>query len=296
MQIVTSTILPNPEQQKLTEEVNKDEKSLTKQQPTGKVGLLSLSYFKSRALKTSLLSGLSTAVTANAIHYLDPKWNSAAVDASALAICAAGLAALFKAQMKQIVYEISLLYTILGRKDWWNQVDENIVLGALPLAQHLPELKRLGITHVVSLTEPFEMVKGMAQPVSPEEWKANEIEHKMIETADFHGVPAYKLQEFVNYATEILTQNPKALIYVHCKAGRGRSASAVIAYQIAKQIRLSPPDSTTNFKMLVDHQVQELKKSRPQINLNAKQKSTIEEFSSYFTKNLLDRHKCLAIC
>ena len=60
----------------------------------------------------------------------------------------------------------------------------------------------------------------MAQPVSTEEWKANGIVHKMIDTADFYGVPPEKLLEFVFYVLDILANNPDAKIYVHCKAGR----------------------------------------------------------------------------
>jgi hypothetical protein len=60
---------------------------------------------------------------------------------------------------KELVYEISTLYTIGGSyfrsNPWWSAINDNIVLGALPLEHQIEKLKELGITHVISLNRAF---------------------------------------------------------------------------------------------------------------------------------------------
>ncbi|KAG6484658.1 hypothetical protein ZIOFF_053179 [Zingiber officinale] len=39
---------------------------------------------------------------------------------------------------------------------WWDQVDECLLLGAVPFPSHVPLLKKLGVCGVITLTEPYE--------------------------------------------------------------------------------------------------------------------------------------------
>ncbi len=183
-----------------------------------------------------------------------------------------------------MLYESSLLFTILVRKDWWNRIDEHVVLGAIPLNEHLTPIKKLGVTHVITLLEGFETQKGVLHPVSSEQWEAEGVIHKQFETADFRGVPSSILQTAVQYMTEELKKNPNEVFYLHCKAGRGRSASLAVAFKVAKKITRSTildPHSkiqTLSNKQLLVETVSGVKKQRPQISLNSKQLKTIEEF------------------
>jgi atypical dual specificity phosphatase len=136
---------------------------------------------------------------------------------------------------KEIVYEISTLYTIFGShpwrtapNSWWSIINDYIVLGALPLEHQIDKLKKLGITHVIAMIEPFEFEPGIVQPVQSRQWKKNGIGFKHIETPDFLGVPEAKIDEALKYIEAERRKNPNAKFYIHCKAGRGRSAAIVL--------------------------------------------------------------------
>ncbi len=68
-----------------------------------------------------------------------------------------------------------------------------------------------------------------------------------------------------------ITNDEKEVIYVHCKAGRGRSATIVVAYLLKYG---TEGQTFKNF----DEAYGFVKKIRPQINLNKNQQSTILEY------------------
>ena len=63
----------------------------------------------------------------------------------------------------------------------------------------MERLKNLGITHVISVVEPFELEPGIVQPVQSEQWKKIEIQHQHIEAPDYYGVPKEKIHEGIKY-------------------------------------------------------------------------------------------------
>ena len=81
---------------------------------------------------------------------------------------------------KELKYEGSFLYTIFNSsfrgQSWWTEIDENLVLGALPLEHQMERIKALGITHVISVIESFELEPGIVQPAQSEQWKKMGIE------------------------------------------------------------------------------------------------------------------------
>lgn len=140
---------------------------------------------------------------------------------------------------KELVYEISTLYTIYGShpwrtasNSWWSIINDYIVLGALPLEHQIDKLKKLGITHVIAMIDSFEFEPGIVQPVQSQQWTDNGIAFKHIETPDFLGVPEEKIDEADKYINDELQKNPNAKFYIHCKAGRGRSAAVVLCHSM----------------------------------------------------------------
>jgi protein-tyrosine phosphatase len=256
---------------------NKDKSLEQNAGPIGKVDLFSLSYFNSDLFKIPL-KGMVAATITLGISTLLP---ADLLTVSKTAVFGAGLALYIAAESavrkKQLLYEISLLYTILGSKDWWNQINDHIIVGAIPLEQHRDQLKQLGVTHVITMLEDFETRKGLARPISKEEWETYEIENKKIDTADFYGVPPDKLQEAVDYMRAVRQKNPKAMFYIHCKAGRGRSVSVVVSYLSSGKIDKQPGMTVSELPSCLKNTISEVKESRPQINLNANQQQTISE-------------------
>lgn len=170
---------------------------------------------------------------------------------------------------KEILFEITLLYTIGTTPEWWSPITPHIVLSAIPLSNHLQTLKDEKINSVLTILEDFEVEEGLVTPISSRDWKESNIEHYHLCVQDFFGVPSNKIHEGVVWMHGQITQNKKVL--VHCKAGRGRSATAVISYLL----KYGHDNSKyNNFREAYDF----VKALRPQININSGQQSTIEEY------------------
>ncbi|MBA3237768.1 MAG: dual specificity protein phosphatase family protein [Parachlamydiaceae bacterium] len=117
-----------------------------------------------------------------------------------------------------------------------------IVLGALPIKsallsrQDLETLKAEGIEAILSVTELFEnqTTDGItSNPITPEEWVEADILQLQLGTPDFETIPLKTIQrgvEFIRWNIE----NGRS-VYVHCKAGRGRSALILMCYLIRYQ-------------------------------------------------------------
>ncbi len=172
---------------------------------------------------------------------------------------------------KELVYEISTLYTIFGAHPWWNEINKNIVLGALPLEHQIAKLKKLGITHVIAMIEPFEFEPGIVQPVQSQQWTDNGIEFKHIETPDFLGVPEKKIDEALKYIEAERQKNPNAKFYIHCKAGRGRSAAVVLCHLM----KTWKKDQTYDY---TKEQAYEYLKTLRHINLNKNQMLAVQNY------------------
>ena len=89
---------------------------------------------------------------------------------------------------------------------------------------------KFNVGGVVSVNQEFERVVTL----SYDEWQAKEVELLKIDCADFNFAPSrddlIKAANFMD--SKIL--NGKS-VYVHCKAGRTRSATIVAAYLILHQ-------------------------------------------------------------
>ena len=128
------------------------------------------------------------------------------------------------------------------------------------------------INSVLSMVEPFEMELGCKkpytfnhlQPVYRETWKKLGIHQHIISTPDYLPVPDDKIKDGVNFLHEQLSgaQN----VYVHCKAGRGRSTTIILCY-LMQVHRLS---FEAAFELI--------QSSRPQIYLKPKQISAVKAF------------------
>lgn len=112
------------------------------------------------------------------------------------------------------------------------------------------------------------MEPGIVQPVQPQQWKDNGIEHKHIVTPDFLGVSIDKIDEANKYIDAELLKNPNAKFYVHCKAGRGRSATVVLC-----KLMKSDPQKFPTKEITYAH----LKTLR-HINLNKNQMLAVQNY------------------
>ncbi len=168
---------------------------------------------------------------------------------------------------KQVRYAISMLYTELTQEHWWDRIgDLKLFLGAIPLYDkgHLQQLLELRVNHVISLLEPFELDGTLWHfPVSPGMWQKNGVETSFIRAEDYNGLTFAQLHEGIELLHRELSAG-KA-VYIHCKGGRGRSASVVIGY-LMRYHHMSFEQAHTYVKHY-----------RPRINLNPKQRAPLLE-------------------
>ena len=176
--------------------------------------------------------------------------------------------------IKKTKFNISLIYTLLrhdkNNRSWWNQIDENIILGALPLmdANHDTKLiKDNNINTVISLIYDFEYEPLITTPVTKDIWKENNINFYQVKCEDFNPPSIENINISLEIIEKEISLNNK--IYIHCKAGVGRSVCIIICY-LSKKLKNKDFDYLYNY----------LKKIRPQINCNQMQKNRVIEYLS----------------
>lgn len=182
----------------------------------------------------------------------------------------------WKTFVKKTKYTISLIWNrfmnlFCGRR-WWHPIgglkDRKIILGALPRPSHLPRLRALGVGSVLILTEEFENKKGIAgRPMTLEGWKKANIKVKHLPTADYKSPPQNILDEGADYIEECAKAGKG--VYVHCKAGRGRSLAVLCAYILKYQ-----PHIGTSADAAIAH----VKKYRSHISKGHKLRASLIEY------------------
>ncbi len=174
---------------------------------------------------------------------------------------------------KKLLFDLSFLYTVkTGSEEWWTPITDKIILGGIPLKNHAQQLKQNGITHILTLLQPFEQVPGLITPLCAKTIKNQQIENKILVCQDFEGVPVEIINQAVEYMHHALLQEGKK-IYVHCKAGRGRSTSIVVAYLLkygCDGMQFTTYDEAYAF----------VKSKRAKVNLKPHQRKTIEDYHS----------------
>lgn len=170
---------------------------------------------------------------------------------------------------KKVKYETSLEYTKMTTKtDWWSKIEPyNIYLGALPLKNknHEEMICALEVRAVLSVVEDFELEPGWINtPVQVGDWIEKGIDVKRIPAVDFSPLQPEQITEGLSYIRTAIDKGSP--IYVHCKAGRGRSAALVIAYLMEKT------------KKSFDEVHAQVKACRKQINLNEAQQNAVKNY------------------
>ncbi|XP_054006182.1 phosphatidylglycerophosphatase and protein-tyrosine phosphatase 1 isoform X2 [Hylaeus anthracinus] len=136
----------------------------------------------------------------------------------------------------RLTFYPSLLYNVLMEKvssrNWYNRIDEVVVLGALPFRRMTDQLiAEENIKGVISMNEDYEL---QLFSNTEKEWRMKNVEFLQLSTTDIFQSPSQeKLQcgvEFINKFRSPEINSRGGSVYVHCKAGRTRSATLVGCY------------------------------------------------------------------
>lgn len=128
----------------------------------------------------------------------------------------------------------TLFYNIMmarvSSRRWYDRVDRNVILGALPFRGMVDTLKKQeNVQGVISMNENYELWLFSHDQSG---WKDNGVKFLQLPTRDIFEAPCQsKLRQGVEFINEICNGPDKdATVYVHCKAGRTRSATLVACY------------------------------------------------------------------
>ena len=149
-----------------------------------------------------------------------------------------------------------LLGRVLRVRRWWDRVDEHLVLGALPLARDVPRLHAEGVRGVINTCEEY------AGPVSAYERAG--IQQLRLPTIDFTHPSLQSVQQGIEFIERHAAAGES--VYVHCKAGRARSATIAMCWLIAFK-NLSPDDAQ---RILLQR--------RPHVNAKLTSRPVVQEF------------------
>ena len=150
-----------------------------------------------------------------------------------------------------------LLGRVLRLRNWWDQVDDDVFIGALPLPRDVPRLAEEGVRAVVNTCKEYQ------GPV--EQYRQYDIEQLRIPTVDFTPPKLSDVQQAVEFMDQNIAAGKK--IYVHCKAGRARSGTVVVCWLI-KNHGLTPEQAQ---RWLLE--------KRPHANPRLAQRPVVREFA-----------------
>jgi atypical dual specificity phosphatase len=164
----------------------------------------------------------------------------------------------------RVAYVPSLIWNmLLGRclktRDWWNRIDSHVLLGALPFSRDVNKLASEGVSAVVNTCQEY------AGPIS--KYKELGISQLRIPTIDFTPPTLQDIERAVEFMNRHIAAGNT--VYVHCKAGRGRSATVVICWLIQ------------NKQISADSAQRWVRKFRPQVN-DLANRPVIREFERQY--------------
>ncbi|CAO3657932.1 unnamed protein product [Rhizopus stolonifer] len=158
------------------------------------------------------------------------------------------------------------MFGFLTSWHWYNRIDENLILGALPTPSQIKSLHRQEkVVAVINLCQEFPGYENV--------YKELKIEQIRLETPDFCIPTIETIQYGVQKMMGIEQKIKGASIYLHCKAGRGRSAAIAMCYLLTRY-QLNPAQAQAI-----------LLSKRPQVD---KDLYTTQEIRLFY-KNLLSR-------
>jgi atypical dual specificity phosphatase len=148
------------------------------------------------------------------------------------------------------------LARVLGRRHWWDAVTDNVILGALPLRRDVPKLAQLGVRGVINMCQEY---RG---PMS--EYERLGIEQLWLPTVDFNPPSLSDVERGVDFLDKMTAA--RKTVYVHCKAGRARSATVVLCWLVRSR-GMTPEEAQSH-----------LLRVRPHVNPRLLERSVVRTF------------------
>lgn len=163
--------------------------------------------------------------------------------------------------MSRLLFRPTLYWTLLKTRglkveDHWTEIDDTLILGALPTRRELLHFSELQVGGVINMCAEW---NGHTS-----RYDSSGIEQLHLPTPDFTSPDIHAVRNGVNFIARFASESRR--VYCHCKAGRGRSATIALAWLIHSQ-NLTPSDAE-----------QHLINRRPQVNRNLARRGSVNHF------------------
>jgi atypical dual specificity phosphatase len=173
--------------------------------------------------------------------------------------------------VKQLKYDVSLQYSRLTQSTWWNRIEPTAhYLGAQPqadLGHALTIARQLRVDTILMVVEDFEAEGGwFHKPVQASEWEDLGLAFYIVRARDGQPLRFTEIDEGVQLLRWETAHNRS--VYMHCKAGRGRSAAIMWAHL------------ALTYNMEGDEALKLLAKQRV-ISLNRRQREAVVDYLEY---------------
>ena len=113
-----------------------------------------------------------------------------------------------------------LLGRVVGVRNWWDRIDNHVIVGAYPFKGDVASLRGEGVRAVVNTCEEY---RGPLR-----QYAQHGIEQLHIPTTDFTHPQLSDVEAAVEFIQKYKLQNDS--VYIHCKAGRARSATIAMCW------------------------------------------------------------------
>lgn len=167
----------------------------------------------------------------------------------------------------RVTFHVSLAYNIvlekLSVRQWYSRIDDAVILGALPWRSIAPELiEKEKVGGVISMNESYELKHWVP---TKKEWNNMGVEFLQLPTPDIFSAPS---QDALDRGMQFINSfdGTGKSVYVHCKAGRTRSATLVGCYLMMKHSW--PPKQAVSF----------MKSKRKHVLLHSTQWNALRDF------------------
>ncbi len=150
-----------------------------------------------------------------------------------------------------------MLARIFNRRRWWDRIDPLVIVGAFPFGRDVEGLYREGVRAVVNTCEEY------AGPII--QYERHGIEQLRIPTTDFTHPRLKDVEQAVDFVQRHVDAGDT--VYIHCKAGRARSATVAICWLMKYR----------GYSM--DEAQAELLNKRPHINPRLTERPVVRQFA-----------------
>lgn len=155
-----------------------------------------------------------------------------------------------------------MLGRILKIRPWWNEIDPRVLLGARPFRSDLETLRDGGVGAIVNTCEEF--------PGFVPDYRRLGMEQLYLPTVDFTHPSRSDIDRAVDFIDQQIAAGNK--VYIHCKAGRGRSATVAICWLMHSR------------GMSLDQAQRHLLECRPHVNSRLAERPVVQQYAQDWTR------------